>query len=80
MLLNYINAAMSQAKYEILPDDKTFFGEIPGFAGVHANAKRLEDCRNELAEVLEEWVLFRVSKNLPLPAVDGMQLAIKEVA
>jgi hypothetical protein len=30
--------------------------------------------------VLEEWVLFRVSKNLPLPAVDGIELTIKEVA
>jgi predicted RNase H-like HicB family nuclease len=62
MLLNYINAAMSQANYEILSDDGTYFGEIPGFNGVSANAARLEDCRNELAEVLEEWILFRISK------------------
>ena len=80
MLTNYLRAAMRQAKYEILPDDGTFYGEIPEFQGVYANADTLEACREELEEVLEEWVLFRVSKNLALPAVDGIELTIKELA
>jgi predicted RNase H-like HicB family nuclease len=71
---------MHRARFEILPDDGTFYGEIPGFDGVYANAKTLEACREELEEVLEEWILLRVSKNLPLPVVDGIELAIKEVA
>jgi hypothetical protein len=33
-----------------------------------------------LAEVLEEWVLFRVHQHLPLPVIDGIELTIKEVA
>jgi len=78
MLTNYIRAAMAKAKYEILPDDKTFYGEIPGFDGVYANTDTLEKCRAELEEVLEEWILFRVSKNLALPIVDEIELAIKE--
>jgi predicted RNase H-like HicB family nuclease len=80
MLTNYIRGAMRQARYEILPDDSTFYGEIPGFEGVYANADTLEDCREELEEVLEEWILLRVSKHLPLPTVDGIDLTIKEVA
>jgi predicted RNase H-like HicB family nuclease len=80
MLTNYIRAAMRQARYEILPDDGTFYGEIPGFDGVYANADTLEACREELEEVLEEWILFRVSRSLPLPVVEGIELAIKEVA
>ncbi|MGQ9630260.1 MAG: type II toxin-antitoxin system HicB family antitoxin [bacterium] len=80
MLTNYIQAVMRRAKYEILPDDGTFYGEIPGFDGVYADADTLEACREELREVLEEWILFRLSKNLPLPVVDGIELAIKEVA
>jgi predicted RNase H-like HicB family nuclease len=80
MLTNYIRGAMRQAKYEILSDDGTFYGEIPGFDGVYANANTLEACREELEEVLEEWILFRISKNLPLPKVDGIELTIKEVA
>jgi predicted RNase H-like HicB family nuclease len=79
MLMNYIRAAMHRARYEILLDDGTFYGEIPGFDGVYANADSLETCREELLEVLEEWILFRVSKNLPLPIVEEIELAIKEV-
>jgi predicted RNase H-like HicB family nuclease len=80
MLMNYIRAAMRRARYEILLDDSTFYGEIPGFDGVYANADTLEACREELLEVLEEWILFRVSRNLPLPIVEEIELAIKEVA
>lgn len=80
MLTNYLRAALHLARYEILADDKSFYGEVPGFDGVYANAATLEACREELAEVLEEWILFRISKNLPLPIVDGIELGIKEVA
>ncbi len=80
MLRRYISAAMHQAQYEILAEDSSFYGEIPGFEGVYANASSLEECRDELEEVLEEWVLFRVSRNLPLPTVDGLELAVRKVS
>ena len=54
MLTDYLSAALHRARYEILPDDQTFYGEIPDCTGVYANAATLEDCRTELAEVLEE--------------------------
>lgn len=71
---------MKRAKYEILPDDGSIYGEIPGFEGVYANADNLEDCREELEDVLGEWILLGVYKNLSLPIVDGIDLNIKEVA
>jgi predicted RNase H-like HicB family nuclease len=71
-LIDYIRASMKSAKYEILSDDGTFYGEIPGFDGVYANADTLEACRDELESVLEEWILFRVSRNLFLPIVNGV--------
>ena len=80
MLTQYIKAAMRHAKYELLTDDRTFYGDIPGFEGVYANTETLEACRDELEEVLEEWILFRVSRNLSLPVVEGLSLTIKEVA
>jgi predicted RNase H-like HicB family nuclease len=80
MLLEYIPAGLRHAKYEILPDDGTYYGEIPDFNGVYANATTLEECREQLREVLEEWVLFRVHRNLRLPIIDGIELAIVEVA
>lgn len=67
MLTKYLQAALHRAHYEILSDDGTYYGEIPGFQGVYANADTLEACREELAEVLEEWMLFRISRHLPLP-------------
>ncbi|MGH7469641.1 MAG: type II toxin-antitoxin system HicB family antitoxin [Longimicrobiales bacterium] len=79
MVRQYIEAAMRHAKYEILAEDSTFYGEIEGFNGVYANAPTLEGCRAELEEVLEEWVLFRVSRNLELPAVDGLELRVRKV-
>lgn len=78
MLTRYISGAMHRATYEILPDDGTFYGEIPGFQGVYANAATLEACRDELEEVLEGWILLRISRNMPLPIVDGMSLTFKE--
>lgn len=80
MLTNYVRAAMNKAHYEILPDDGTFYGEIPGFDGVWANADTLEECRDELIEVLEEWIMLGISLHQPLPAVDGFKLNIGEVA
>jgi predicted RNase H-like HicB family nuclease len=77
MVRQYIDAAMRHAKYAIL-EDSTFYGEIAGFDGVYANASTLEACRTELEEVLEEWVLFRISRNLDLPTVDGLELRIRK--
>jgi len=80
MLMDYIQAALRQAKYEILPGDGSYYGEIPICNGVYAHAQSLETCRQELQEVLEEWILFRIHRNLPLPKIEGLQLVIKEVA
>lgn len=80
MLLEYIQAALRHAKYEILPDDGSYYGEIPECNGVYADAGTLEDCREELREVLEEWILFRVHRNLPIPTIDGRELRVREVA
>jgi predicted RNase H-like HicB family nuclease len=60
MLTEYIQAAMGKAKYEILSDDGSYYGRIPGFKGVWANADTLEDCRQELKEVLEGWIVVGV--------------------
>ena len=79
MLLEYVEAAMRRAKYEILADDNSFYGEIPGSRGVYANVPTLEGCRKEPQQVLEEWLLFRISRGLPLPVVDGIGLTIKEL-
>jgi predicted RNase H-like HicB family nuclease len=79
MITKYIRAAMSRAKYETLPDDKSIYGEIPGFQGVWANAKRLDGCQVELQEALEEWMLVRLHDGLELPGIDGIDLEPRNV-
>ena len=79
MIVEYINAALKKAQYEIL-EDQTFYGEIPDFEGCYANESTLEDCRNELASVLEDWILFSLNRQLLLPVVDGLALEVKKVA
>ena len=74
MLTDYIQAAMRRAKYEILPDDNTYYGEIPGFQGVWANADTLEACRIQLQEVLEDWIVLGLRLRHTLPIVDDIDL------
>ena len=80
MLTEYIEAAMRKAKYEMLSDDGTFYGYIPGFDGVYANAGELEACRTELREVLEEWIMLGIAHHTQLPIVDGLKLTVEEAA
>jgi predicted RNase H-like HicB family nuclease len=69
VLTDYIQAALKKAKYEILPDDGTYYGEIPELRGVWANAGTLEECRNELREVIEDWLLVSNLRSLPIPSI-----------
>ena len=79
MLSSYVRAVMPTADYEILDEDGSYYGEIPGFDGDYANATTIEACRQELEEVLEECLLFRIARNLPLSEIDGISLTIKQV-
>ncbi len=72
-LSSYIKAAMRQAEFEALPDGN-IYGHIEGFEGVWASARSVAACRRELQEVLEEWMLFRLKHNLPLPVVAEIDL------
>jgi predicted RNase H-like HicB family nuclease len=79
MLTEYIQAAMRRARYKILPEDGSFYGEVPGLEGVWAQADTLETCRDELEDVLEEWIVLSLAKNLPIPTLDGIDLSVSRV-
>ena len=79
MLTEYLHAAMGKARYELLGEGEGFYGEIPGFEGVLAQANTLEGCRDELASTLEDWLLFRISRHLAIPTVNGLDLTVREV-
>lgn len=68
MINQFLDQNLKRAKYKILSDG-TYFGEIPKVRGVWANAKTLEVCRQELAEVLEDWLLLKVYSRETVPGI-----------
>lgn len=77
MLQKYIQRALEQSQYKLL-EDGTWFAEIPGFEGVWANSNTVENCRNELIEVLEEWIIFKFQDGDHIPVVNGIDINIKK--
>lgn len=66
MISEYINKKLKLAKYKIL-ENGDYFGEIPGLKGVWADAQNLENCRKELQEVLEDWILLKIKNGEEIP-------------
>ena len=79
MIIEYCQKAMESAEYKKL-DDGSWYAEIPEFQGVWANGDSVEQCRNELVTVLEEWLLLKVRDGDSIPDVAGLNVEIREVA
>lgn len=69
MITDYIEAALAEAKYEIIEDEEPYYGEVPSLAGVWATGGTLEECRRNLAEVIDGWLIVRLKKGLPIPPI-----------
>ena len=67
MIRRYVDHALRRARYEKL-EDGTFCAEVPPLRGVLATGRNLGACREQLGEVVEEWVLVRVAQGLGVPA------------
>lgn len=74
MISEYITAAMKNAHYEIIEDEEPYYGEIPELKGVWAAGKTLEECRDNLTENLEGWILVRNSQGMDIPAINGYKV------
>jgi predicted RNase H-like HicB family nuclease len=73
MILEYMNAALEKAKYEIIEDDEPYFGEVPGLKGIWATGKTLEECRRNLSETIEGWIILRLKKGLRIPPIGNIK-------
>ena len=78
VMAKYIEAAMKDATFVILVEDGTYYGDIYGFQGVWANADTLEECRKELKEVLEGWILLGIELGHEIPVLPSIDLMPKE--
>jgi len=74
LIIKYINAALSHAHYEIIKDEEPYYGEISQLQGVWATGKSLEECRENLTDVIGGWIIIRIQKGIPIPPVDGITI------
>lgn len=75
MLVEYINTSLSNAHYEIIQDEEPYYGEIPDLPGVYATGITLEECRKNLAEVIDNWLIIRLRRGMPIPPIQGISIA-----
>ena len=69
----YITAAIERADYQKLRD-KTYSGTIPDCPGVVAFRETLTECQRELVSVLQDWILVKQRRGVPIPVIDGLDL------
>ena len=74
MLIEYIEKALEHAHYEIIDDEEPYYEEIDLLKGVYATGKTLEECRKNLKEVVEGWLIISFKKGLPIPKIETHEI------
>jgi predicted RNase H-like HicB family nuclease len=80
MLTEYIEEALRRARYELIDDEDPYYGEVPELKGVWASGKILEECRENLKDVIEGWILVSLRKDLPVPSLGTREIKELKVA
>jgi len=70
MITEYVNEALKRAKFELINDEEPYYGEVTELRGVWATGKTVEECRHNLAEVIDGWFAIRKERGLPIPIFD----------
>ena len=74
MITEYIQAALRRAKYEL--DEDVYYADVPELPGVLAYGNTLEECRQQLIEVIEGWLIVGFRHGDTLPVLDSINLNI----
>ncbi|MBI5212002.1 MAG: type II toxin-antitoxin system HicB family antitoxin [Nitrospirae bacterium] len=74
MLVEYIEEALKKAHYEIIADEEPYYGEVRELKGVWASGKTLEECRNNLKDVIEGWILLSIKREIPIPKLGEIEI------
>jgi predicted RNase H-like HicB family nuclease len=74
VLTRYIQAALRKARYERMEEEQSYYGRIPECPGVWATGKTLEECRDELQAVLEDWLSLGLRLGHPIPEIEGIRI------
>jgi predicted RNase H-like HicB family nuclease len=70
MFSEYIQAALMHAEYDTL-EDGSYVATVTGLQGVIAVGDTLEECRSDLIDVIEEWIVARLQWGYPIPPISG---------
>ncbi|RPI07390.1 MAG: type II toxin-antitoxin system HicB family antitoxin [Zetaproteobacteria bacterium] len=79
MIRQYVDAALHRASYLVLGSN-VYCATVAGLPGVIATGATLETCRDQLAEIVEEWLLLRVSRGLSIPRLGTARVEVRRVS
>jgi predicted RNase H-like HicB family nuclease len=79
VISRYLAEALHRAQYRTV-DDGLFCATVPGLPGVIATGATLESCRDQLADVIEEWLLVRVARGLKIPKIGTATVQVKRAS
>ena len=75
MIRSYISAAMKRARYEVIDQPgEPYYGEIPALQGVLSTGKTREECRANLEDALDAWLVLGLQLGHEIPEIDGVTL------
>lgn len=72
---NFIETQLARAEYKRDESVNAWAGWIKGLPGIYAQGDTLEEVRNELAEVLEEYLLVSLQENKSVKGFKMLQHA-----
>lgn len=72
MIAEFIQAALRRANYEL--EEGVFYANVPELPGVLAYGSTLEECRNQLIEVIEGWLIVGIRHGDAIPVLDTIDL------
>lgn len=66
---------MRHTKYEVF-EDGTYMSTVTGLQGVIAIGDSIEECRQDLIEVIKEWIALRLRMGDTIPSIDGLTIDV----
>jgi predicted RNase H-like HicB family nuclease len=75
MFSEYIQAALKLAEYDTL-EDGSYVATVEGLQGVIAIGDSIEECRRDLIEVIEGWIVLRLKLGDSIPPIQGISINV----
>jgi len=66
-ITHYVENLLSRAEYEYDEKTRSWCASVKDLPGAYAQADSVEEVRQQLAEVIEDYILISLQEKLPLP-------------